>query len=165
VKRINPLVLAAFLAIALAAGPLFSAFRFDTLETKTADWIEEAAPSVSATGRSRIYMDSTTHKLRLSQNAGAFADILTNATAALTGLTLTTPTVANYLTFTEIAAPSVSGAGTGRCYEDSTTHLLTCSFNGASYLIMARMSGSFTQGDGLTTDVDGNVVEIGRAHV
>lgn len=60
---------------------------------------EISAPSASASGFSKIYADSTTHKLRLSQNTGAYSNILTLADlAAGTGLSLSGSTYSINLT-------------------------------------------------------------------
>ena len=40
-----------------------------------------AAPAVSPAGQGRVYFDSTSNTFKISQNGGAYADILTSATA------------------------------------------------------------------------------------
>ncbi len=42
---------------------------------ETAIFNEIAAPAVSAAGKSKAYMDSTEHRLKLSENGGAFLDL------------------------------------------------------------------------------------------
>ena len=42
------------------------------ITTDSLIFIEEAAPALSATGQSRVYMDSTTHKVKISQNNSAY---------------------------------------------------------------------------------------------
>ena len=39
-------------------------------------WVEQSAPSVSASGESKVYMDSTSKTLKVSQNGGAFVDLV-----------------------------------------------------------------------------------------
>ena len=39
-------------------------------------FIEESAPAIPATGQSKIYMDNGTHRLRVSQNGAAYADLV-----------------------------------------------------------------------------------------
>jgi hypothetical protein len=46
-----------------------------------------AAPSLSTAGQGRIYFDSTSNKFRISQNGGAYVDLISNPNAAdLTGI-------------------------------------------------------------------------------
>jgi hypothetical protein len=52
------------------------------ITTDSVFFVEEAAPVLSVAGQSRLYMDSTSHKVRLSQNGGAYVDLLVGATAA-----------------------------------------------------------------------------------
>lgn len=47
-----------------------------TVKTSNLMVTAESAPSVSASGQSLIYMDSTSNKLRVSQNGAAFVDLL-----------------------------------------------------------------------------------------
>ena len=39
-------------------------------------WLQEAAPALPSAGQSKVYMDSTSHTLKVSQNGAAFVDLL-----------------------------------------------------------------------------------------
>lgn len=49
------------------------------------DFTEEAAPSVSASGHSRLYADSSSHTLKLSQNGAAYVNVITDTSGFVTG--------------------------------------------------------------------------------
>jgi len=44
--------------------------------------VQEAAPALSASGQTRLYMDSTSHKVRISQNGAAYVDLLGSVAVA-----------------------------------------------------------------------------------
>lgn len=52
------------------------------IATDSVFWIQEAAPPVSAIGQSRIYMDSMTHTLMVSQNNSAYIPLVSAASVA-----------------------------------------------------------------------------------
>jgi hypothetical protein len=54
------------------------AAAYDLVENCTVEterWNEIAAPAVSAAGKAKLYMDSTSKKMQLSENAGAYGDL------------------------------------------------------------------------------------------
>ena len=66
-------------AIQAPAGGLLAKYL---TASDSAFWIEEAAPALSSTGQTRIYMDSTTHLLMASQNGTAYAPVVSSASVA-----------------------------------------------------------------------------------
>ncbi len=44
--------------------------------TQLLEWTGTAAPAVSPSGTARIYFDSATNKLRISENGGAYVDLI-----------------------------------------------------------------------------------------
>jgi len=85
------------------------------IATDSVLWTDESAPSVSASGQARIYMDSTSHTLKLSLNGGSYYDIITSNTesgggsyTAGTGISITGSTIA--VSLTAGTGISVSGA-------------------------------------------------------
>lgn len=67
------------------------------LDSLYVDWMEQSAPSVSATGHARVYADSTSHTLKASLNNGAYVDIATGG-GSISGLTANTIPVATSAT-------------------------------------------------------------------
>lgn len=52
-----------------------------TGQLSTVDVAERAAPSVSVTGKCRLYVDSTAHNLKVSCNGGAYSSVVGSGTA------------------------------------------------------------------------------------
>ncbi len=75
--------------LVLLLGLCFPAFAHEetyidgylAIDIEVAQWNGMPAPSVSPSAASRIYHDSTSQTLKLSQNGGAYSDILTSAGA------------------------------------------------------------------------------------
>jgi hypothetical protein len=130
-----------------------------------------AAPSVSSAGQGRIYFDSTSNTFKVSQNGGAYTDLvnttsisgtsgkITKFTSSSTvgdsvitessgnigiGVTPTSTLDVNGATTTRgMAAPAVSAAGQGVMYFDSTSNTYKISQNGGAYAdILTSASGT-----------------------
>ena len=88
------------------------------IATDSVFWIQEAAPALPSSGQSKIYMDSTSHTLKVSQNGAAFVDLMSSSgVTSLTG----TPN--------EISVSSSTGAITLSTPQDIAT-TSTPYFNG-----------------------------------
>jgi hypothetical protein len=131
-------------------------------------FIEESAPAVSASGQSRLYMDSSTHKVRISQNAGAYADLVTSASVvtsltASTGINVSASTGA--ITITNIGVTSLNGntgavtisAGSGISVGAGPT------VSNTGVLSVQGSTGSVTLVAGTGVSIAGLTISIGQA--
>lgn len=124
---------------------------------------EQAAPAVSAAGKSRLYMDSGTNTVLLSENGGAYAPIggggvsdpitvngwtPASGVATITGDLLHT----SFLETAGRAAPAVAPAGKSRLYFDSGLNQLLISEDAGAYVRVVNGSNGDVIGPGASTD-------------
>jgi hypothetical protein len=70
-------------AIQAASGGLSS--KWATV-SDSVFWQQEAAPPLSSAGQSKVYMDSTSHTLKVSQNGGSFVDLVGGGASGVSSL-------------------------------------------------------------------------------
>ncbi|MDG0815896.1 phage tail protein [Bdellovibrio svalbardensis] len=143
-----------------------------------------AAPGLSAAGQGRIYFDSTANKYKVSQNGGAYADLVPAAGGgALSSITPATTTntidnlnfgqIWNWSSATTQSPMSISANAltTGSLMSLTTSNATVNSTNGLLYVAntgastsgtVARIQSNSTAGTGLTVLANGNV-GIGNA--
>jgi hypothetical protein len=139
-------------------------------------WIEESAPALSASGQSRMYMDSGTHTLKVSVHGAAYVDVPgaggSGANTALSNLaSVSINTALLFQTATDIGStvkPArnlyIAGTGTyGTNYFKFTgvptsTRTITVPDVTAN---MATSLGSLTNGNCVSIDGSGNFVDAG----
>lgn len=81
-KIVNFLLLFSILLIGNTYGRDYvDGYIFDEFEIMGFDGM--SAPSVSSSGDARIYFDATANKLKLSQNTGAYSNLVTEATSGI----------------------------------------------------------------------------------
>jgi hypothetical protein len=116
-----------------------------------------AAPAVSAAGQGVMYFDSTSHTFKVSQNGGAYSDILTSATGGtITGVTAGTGLTGGGTSGTvtlNIGTVPVANGGTGQTtYTDGQLLIGNTTGNTLSKATLTAGSGvSITNGNGSIT--------------
>lgn len=97
---------------------------------------EGTEPSAPAAGKQRLYIDSTTHKLKRTDSSGT--DVTVEGGLADTG-------TVTYLDFTTAAAPSSPAAGKIRVYSKTGDHLAQKDSSGTETLLDQAGGGALTQ--------------------
>lgn len=122
-------------------------------------FIQEAAPVLSMTGQSKLYMDSTTHTVKISQNGGSFVDIV--------GASV----VAGSNTQVQYNNSGSFGANAGLTYNSglnqltATGGMYSVSFNSTASGATAGFQISNGLGTPFQVDGDGNISAVGTLNM
>lgn len=118
-----------------------------------------AAPPVSATGSGRIYFDTTAGRFQVSENGGAYGNLVGAGGGTVTG-TGTTNTIAKWTSSTAIGNSSLTDSGTALT---STASSLTLGANPATAgaLRLSNGSGNELQARNAVNTANINLIALG----